>query len=434
MGDQGIADDGPRTGDVVEYPGRQARPGQHLGKHRAAAGRCGRGGHPDDGVARGHGRREQLGAHGVGPVPRAHHGDDAQWHPGGHDAAVCRGGSGQPALAALGVLPGHPEVLGQLVDLVVRLGGQRLALVLGQGAGQLLAAFADPGDDLLAIARAVEGGGGSPGRPGGAGGGDGVVDVGRGAGRHRRERLARRRADGRRRAAVAVAPGPVDVQQVLPHSARLSLPDVMPQLGQALGRHPVGRAGNGQGRHARPRPIEHRRSDGDESLLQLGGRRRVAIATDRGQLVLQCAERRDRVLGIPLKLAGNTDGAVGEQHLAVGDGMRLRPAAGPAARAAQDVRARQLSDIQDVIPGRHGEVDRLARLPGELIHGRLHRRDHVEAAKRQRAQPDQLDTEPVTLAGPDEEPGSLQRGGQPGGGGLMHPERIGHLGDADLGP
>ena len=51
--------------------------------------------------------------------------------------------AGNAPVQPLGVLGGHPEVLGQLVDLVVGLRGQRLALVLGQHPGQLLAAGAD---------------------------------------------------------------------------------------------------------------------------------------------------------------------------------------------------------------------------------------------------------------------------------------------------
>ena len=55
------------------------------------------------------------------------------------DPALGRDRGGQPARPALGVLAGHPEVLGQLIDLVKGLGGQRLALVQGQRPGQFLA-------------------------------------------------------------------------------------------------------------------------------------------------------------------------------------------------------------------------------------------------------------------------------------------------------
>jgi len=67
-----------------------------------------------------------------------------------------------------------------------------------------------------------------------------------------------------------------------------------------------------------------------------------------------------------------------------------------------------------------------------LLHARLHGGDQVEAAQCDRAQPDDLHAQPVALAGPGEESGPLQRGGQPRGGGLVHVERAGDLGDAKL--
>ena len=124
---------------------------------------------------------------------------------------------GQRARPALGVLAGHPEVLGQLIDLVEGLGDQRLALVEGQHPGQVLAPPPDPGDDLLAPGRALERGGARPRGPGARRGADRVVDVGRVGDGHRGERLARRRADRLGRPGSAAAPGAVDVQQVLAH-------------------------------------------------------------------------------------------------------------------------------------------------------------------------------------------------------------------------
>src|SRR5215467_2480769 len=98
-------------------------------------------------------------------------------------------------------------------------------------------------------------------------------------------------------------------------------------------------------------------------------------------------------------------GAVGEQHLAVGDRVRLGAAPGPAAGAAQDEGAWNLGDVEYVAARRNREVDGLACLLGQLVHGGLHRPDQVEAAQGERAKPDDLGAELVTAAVPHQDPG-----------------------------
>ena len=79
-----VADDGARAGDHREHAGRQLRVDDALGElHRAERGR-GRG-RPDDRVAGGERRRDQLRGHRVRPVPRRDDADDAARHAVGED-------------------------------------------------------------------------------------------------------------------------------------------------------------------------------------------------------------------------------------------------------------------------------------------------------------------------------------------------------------
>src|SRR5215469_2630780 len=188
-----------------------------------------------------------------------------------------------------------------------------------------------------------------------------------------------------------------------------------PEAGQGLWEHPELGAGDGQCRDAGPGRVEHRRGDGDEPLLEFRDGRGVAVAADPVQFPGEPVEGRDRLRRVALQRPGlrQGQGAIGEQHLAVGH--RVRPGAppDPAAGAAQNVGAGDLGDVEHVRAVRYGEVDGLPGLLGDLFHPRLHRGDQVEAAQRDRAQPDDLHAQPVALAGPGEKAGSLQRRGQP---------------------
>src|SRR6266852_288823 len=103
------------------------------------------------------------------------------------------------------------------------------------------------------------------------------------------------------------------------------------------------------------------------------------------------------------------DSAVSEQNLAVRHGVRFGPAADPAAAAPEDVGAGDLGHVQDAGAVWNGEIHRLAGLPGQLLHGWLHPLDDVEAAQRQRAKPDNLNPEAITLAVAAEEAGPFER-------------------------
>ena len=159
---QGVADDGARAGDEVERP---ARPGGASARWLASAMTSAR--IAQHAVVDGAGTQTTVlpaasaGAKISAPMVYGQfHGLTTPITPSGTRSTRIRRpaetDSGQPARAALGVLAGHPEVLGQLVHLVQGLGHQRLALVQGQRAGQFFASPADRGDDLLAPAGAVE--------------------------------------------------------------------------------------------------------------------------------------------------------------------------------------------------------------------------------------------------------------------------------------
>src|SRR5205823_5918401 len=114
------------------------------------------------------------------------------------------------------------EIGRQLVDLVVGLGCQRLALVLGQRAGQLVAPGADAGGHRVELGRPLERAGTGPARPGTGGRAHRARDVGRVSLGDGGELLAGRRAGGDGGTAAALAPGTPDVEQVLSHAGSLS--------------------------------------------------------------------------------------------------------------------------------------------------------------------------------------------------------------------
>ena len=109
MPDHGVTDNRAWPGDEVEHASGQTRLLKDLGQQRAT-GRRGRRRDPDDGVAGGQRRREDLGTHRVRPVPRADDADHAERHPRGEHPAVRRGRRGQRAGHPLGVLARHREV------------------------------------------------------------------------------------------------------------------------------------------------------------------------------------------------------------------------------------------------------------------------------------------------------------------------------------
>ena len=118
----------------------------------------------------------------------------------------------------LGVLSGHPEVHGELVDLVVGLAA-RLALVFGERPGQFLPPDRDPGRDPLAGGGPLERRGGSPLIERFGGSHDGGVHVGLVTDRDGSELLAGRRAHGSGVAATAGSPTTADVQAMIPHGS-----------------------------------------------------------------------------------------------------------------------------------------------------------------------------------------------------------------------
>ena len=176
-------------GDEVEHARGQVGVGDAAGQLDGAhRGRRRRG--PHHRVAAGERGRHQLGGHRVGPVPRADHPDDAAGAPRQHHPLAGRERVGQLAAEALGILCGHAPVLDQLVDLAEGLGVQRLALVEGEGAGQLLAPGLDDVADGVHLGGALERGEPGPGVGGLACRGDrrpGVVAVPQ---RDRADRLA----------------------------------------------------------------------------------------------------------------------------------------------------------------------------------------------------------------------------------------------------
>ena len=109
-------------------------------------------GRPDDRVAAGQRRREQLGGHRVRPVPGRDDPDRAARAAHQHHALARRERVRQLAAEALGVLGRHPPVLDQLVDLVVGLRAQRLALVERQRAREVVAAALDLVADRVHLA------------------------------------------------------------------------------------------------------------------------------------------------------------------------------------------------------------------------------------------------------------------------------------------
>src|SRR5215472_8219734 len=147
------------------------------------------------------------------------------------------------------IVYGHREVLGKLGDLVAGLGLQRLSLVLGQGAGEVVGAAEDGRRHGVADGGALERRQRGPGRGGGAGRGHRVVDVRAIGDGHRGERLSRGRADGRGAARAARPPGAAHAQQVLTHRLLLSLPP-----SRAVG--PGGLPGFGRLRHSCARLVD----------------------------------------------------------------------------------------------------------------------------------------------------------------------------------
>src|SRR5215467_8511148 len=167
--------------------------------------------------------------------------------------------------------------------------------------------------------------------------------------------------------------------------------------GQGLREHPELGAGDGQCPDAGPGRVEHRRGHGDEPLLEFRDGRGIAVPADPVQFPGEPVEGRDRLRRVTLQRPGlrQGQGPIGEQHLAVGHRVRPRAPPDPAAGAAQDVGAGDLGDVERVRAVRYGEVDGLPGPLGDLFHARLHRGDQVEAAQRDRAQPDDLHTQPV---------------------------------------
>ena len=188
-----VAHDGPGAGHEVEHAGRHVGFGDAAGQGDGADGGRRRG-RPHHRVAARQRGRDQLGGHGVGPVPRADDADDAERPAHEHHPLAGRERVGQLAAQALGVLGRHPPVVDELLDLAVGLGGQRLALVERERAGELVAARLDGVADRVHARRAIERGEARPGVGGPPGGLDGRARVIAIALRHGADDLAGRGA------------------------------------------------------------------------------------------------------------------------------------------------------------------------------------------------------------------------------------------------
>ncbi len=141
------------TGDLVaydrtgtehhrEHAGGQLRVDDAFGQLHGADG-CRRRRGPDDGVSGRERGCDHLGGHRVRPVPRSDDTDDAARYAVREDAFRRidrrRHRSGQPS----GVGRGHAPVDDELLDLAVRLGVERLALVESESAGEVVPALLD---------------------------------------------------------------------------------------------------------------------------------------------------------------------------------------------------------------------------------------------------------------------------------------------------
>src|SRR3954454_22277382 len=191
--DELVADDRAGAGDEVEDAGRQVGLGDALGEQARAHGRARRR-RPHDRVAARQRGSDDLRRHRVRPVPRRDHRDRAQRAADEEDAVAGERARHDRALQANAVLGGAAPHRDELVDLVVGLGVQRLALVERERERELVAAALAHGGDAAQVVGARKRGLALPRRERGLRGGDGAAGVLAVAFCDRPERLARRGA------------------------------------------------------------------------------------------------------------------------------------------------------------------------------------------------------------------------------------------------
>ena len=159
-----VADDAARARDHREDARRQPGVDDALGElHGADSGRGRR--RPDDRIARRERRCDDLGGHRVGPVPRRDDADHAAGYAVGEHPLRGVDRRRHRARQTSRISCGHAPVDDQLLDLAVRLGVQRLALVEGEHPRELVAPLLDQVRDALHRCRALESRARRPGAP-----------------------------------------------------------------------------------------------------------------------------------------------------------------------------------------------------------------------------------------------------------------------------
>ena len=146
---------------------------------------------------------------------------------------------------------------------------------------------------------------------------------------------------------------------------------------------------------------QHRRSDRDETLLELAGARRVATASDVVEHDSQGMRVGDRAFGDRLEPSAQhglarSRVAAREHHLAAGACVR-RAAAPDPARHHHRLRRRHLVDVDHVEAVEDREVRGLRRRGRELLELRPGVADHGQPSHRGRSESDDAGAESVTL-------------------------------------
>jgi hypothetical protein len=205
-------------------------------------------------------------------------------------------------------------------------------------------------------------------------------------------------------------------------------------LWQALRGHPVHRPRRAQSSQAASRGVEDGDRNAIEPLFQLPECRSPALNSYALELEAEVFHARDRLLGE--RLQGILEREVleaafgeGEQHLAVGDGVRLGLPACPVAHPHK-VGPVDLRDVNDLVVLEDGKVHRLGGLFRQAFHRPPRQLDEIVAgAHCEHSEAAELGTEPKRLVprGPLEEAPLGERGGEAGDGALVDAEHGRHL-------
>ena len=150
------------AGDDIDDPGGDARLlGQHRQRQRAERRFCG--GFDDDSATGGQRRARLAGDHGYREIPRSDGGDHAHRLLDGCQPAIAAKARDGAAIGALALLGEPLDKAGAIGHLALGL-GQRLALLAGHDAGQLVAVSGDGGKPGVELVAALLGGQRRPGR------------------------------------------------------------------------------------------------------------------------------------------------------------------------------------------------------------------------------------------------------------------------------